>query len=213
MKKQILTVGAAVLFALGSATFTSCGSSETTQEDSHAKGGHDHGDGHSHDHSAALQSIPSENTEEFSGEKAQDLSLILGSYFELKNALVEDNSEATSAAAKKLLGSFTGFDESTLEEAQVSEYAEIEESAVENAQHIVKNKGVIDHQREHLGALSEDMNDLVSLIGTDMKLYLDHCPMANDNEGAVWLSETEEISNSYMGESMPTCGTIQKEIN
>jgi len=31
--------------------------------------------------------------------------------------------------------------------------------------------------------------------------------------GANWLSESKEISNPYLGQSMPTCGTVKEELN
>ena len=48
-----------------------------------------------------------------------------------------------------------------------------------------------------------------------MALYHDHCPMAQDNKGAMWLSETKEIRNPYFGDKMMTCGSVERndEIN
>lgn len=183
MKKQILTLGAAMLFTFGSATFFGCGN-----EEHH------------------------ENTAVFNGEKVKDLSLILNSYFELKNALVKDDADKAAESAEKMLSAFNDFDMSVVSEDNMKTYMEITEDAVENAEHISKNAGKIGHQREHLVNLSEDMNDLIALIGTDKKLYQDFCPMANDGNGATWISEIEEIQNPYMGSKMPKCGKIQREI-
>ncbi len=36
--------------------------------------------------------------------------------------------------------------------------------------------------------------------------------MYNDGKGGIWLSETKEIKNPYLGGKMPKCGTVQKEI-
>jgi uncharacterized protein DUF3347 len=221
MKKQILTFGTAILFIVGTSVFTGCSNSESEQDETH-----EHADGESHDHDSGESHEHNEgeahehgngdavdmNTE-FTGEKVQDLSLILDSYLQLKNALAIDNSTGAAEAAQGLLVAFNGFDNSGLDDTQKSEYSEIEESAVENAEHITKNIDVIDHQREHLVVLSEDMNDLITLVGTDRKLYKDFCPMADNNNGAIWISETEEISNPYMGSKMPTCGKVQEEIN
>ncbi len=238
MKKTILTIGTAAVFVFGTLIFTGCGSPESEQGESqeehvdgdghehaageeheHAAGEeehshnaeHDHGDGHSHEHTASTEKI--ENTTEFTGEKVKDLSLIIDSYLQLKNALVNDDSKEAAVAAVKMLSSFNGFDKTSLGEDQAGEYAEIEESAVENAEHITRNADVIDHQREHLVVLSEDINDLITLIGTDQKLYVDFCAMANNNKGAIWLSETKDINNPYMGSEKPACGEVQKEIN
>tara|TARA_R110001592_G_scaffold153736_1_gene382478 strand:+ start:2280 stop:2933 length:654 start_codon:yes stop_codon:yes gene_type:complete len=217
MKKQILTIGTAMLFIVGSATFIGCGNSENHEDESHehAEGeehveeGHDHSDGHAHEH-AEEGGEHHENTAAFEGEKVKDLSLIIDAYLELKNNLVLDDEAATAEASEKMLAAFNGFDKSSLDESKATEYAEIEETAVENAEHIAKSE--IYHQREHFVGLSEDINDLIALVGTNQKLYLDFCPMANNNKGATWISEIEEINNPYMGSKMPTCGKIQQEL-
>ncbi|HDY68807.1 MAG TPA: DUF3347 domain-containing protein [Candidatus Scalindua sp.] len=147
------------------------------------------------------------------GEKTKDLTLILDGYLQLKNALVSDNSQEASKAGQQMLSAFKGFDKSSLTETQKNKFLEIEEAAVENAEHILGNAGNIDHQREHFEILSIDVNDLITLIGTDKHLYQDFCPMYNDGKGAIWLSETKEIKNPFLGSKMLSCGEIQKEIN
>jgi Cu(I)/Ag(I) efflux system membrane fusion protein len=44
-------------------------------------------------------------------------------------------------------------------------------------------------------------------------VYIQHCPMADSNNGADWLSQEKEIRNPYFGESMLKCGEVKKEIN
>ena len=43
-------------------------------------------------------------------------------------------------------------------------------------------------------------------------LYIQICPMANNNKGAIWLSREEEIKNPYFGDLMLSCGEIQDII-
>ncbi|MGD9993647.1 MAG: efflux RND transporter periplasmic adaptor subunit [Salinivirgaceae bacterium] len=43
-------------------------------------------------------------------------------------------------------------------------------------------------------------------------IYVQHCPMADNNKGADWLSSEKEIRNPYFGSSMLTCGEVTKEI-
>lgn len=198
MKKPILSLGIVMLFVVGSATFMGCGDSENHE---HVEDGHDHAESGEHH----------ENTAVFEGEKVNDLSLILENYLRVKNALVKDDAKTAAEASEKLLAAFNGLDMTTVSADKMKEYMEITEDAVENAEHISENADKIDHQREHLVALSVDMNDLIALIGTNKKLYQDFCPMANDGNGAIWISEIKEIQNPYMGTKMPTCGKIQKE--
>jgi membrane fusion protein, copper/silver efflux system len=37
-----------------------------------------------------------------------------------------------------------------------------------------------------------------------------HCPMADNDKGADWLSSEKEIMNPYFGESMLRCGEVTK---
>jgi hypothetical protein len=136
---------------------------------------------------------------------------IIDGYLEIKNGLVADNQKAAAMGAESLLEAFSKFDMSALSKEQHMEYMEIYENAKEQAEHITKNP--IDHQREHFEVLSEDINDIIALVGTDKKLYQDFCPMANNGKGAIWISEKEEIKNPFYGSKMMTCGKIQKHIN
>ncbi|MBA4058359.1 MAG: hypothetical protein C0490_26815, partial [Marivirga sp.] len=43
-------------------------------------------------------------------------------------------------------------------------------------------------------------------------LYLEYCPMANNNEGAYWLSNEKEIKNPYFGDKMLKCGSVKETI-
>ena len=109
-----------------------------------------------------------------------------------------------------MLQAFSDFEMSKLTDNQHILYMEIAENSKEQLEHIAKSP--IDHQREHFEVLSNDLNDLISLIGTDKKLYQDFCPMYNDGKGANWISEIEDIQNPYYGNKMLTCGEIKKEI-
>lgn len=58
--------------------------------------------------------------------------------------------------------------------------------------------------------------DLVALLKTyypaSTPLYVQFCPMADDNKGAVWLSNEAEIRNPYFGNKMLSCGLVQTVI-
>jgi len=124
-------------------------------------------------------------------QKNKATTAIIDAYLQLKNALVVDDKVKASESAKAVLFAFNSFDRSKLESAQKKTYTEIYEDAKEQAEHIVKSH--IDHQREHFENLSIDVNDLITLLGTEKTLYKDFCPMAGEGQGAIWLSEFKEI--------------------
>ncbi len=41
-------------------------------------------------------------------------------------------------------------------------------------------------------------------------VYQQYCPMAFENTGAFWFSDSEEILNPYFGDAMLRCGKVEK---
>ncbi|MEO6852225.1 MAG: DUF3347 domain-containing protein [Mucilaginibacter sp.] len=133
-------------------------------------------------------------------------------YLQLKNALTKDNSSDAATAGKALSTGFGKLDQSVLSSTQKKSFTDIADDAKEMAGHIGMSGGKLPHQREHFDMLSKDMYDLVKLFGAAQPLFVDHCPMYNNKKGAIWLSETKEIKNPYMGSGMSTSGTIQEVL-
>lgn len=147
-----------------------------------------------------------------SSEKGSSAGAILNAYLKLKNAFTADNDKDAAAAGKEMVVAFAAFDKKSLTPQQDKAYSDIYDDAKEHAEHIGANAGNIIHQREHFDMLSKDMYDLVKLLGSPQLLYVDHCPMYNNDKGAIWLSEVKDIKNPYMGKTMPTCGSLKEEL-
>jgi len=73
----------------------------------------------------------------------------------------------------------------------------------------------IEMKRTHFITISEKLAEAVKIYGIDTsrELYLDFCPMADNNNGAVWISQFKEIKNPYFGEKMMTCGEVKETIH
>lgn len=158
----------------------------------------------------SVQTTTTSNTAEVS--KSVSIKEIVSNYLQLKDAFAKDNTNDAATAGKALEAAFKSFDKSALTAEQKKTYEDIEDDAREHTEHIGANGGNIKHQREHFDLLSKDMYDLVKAFGAGQTLYKDYCPMYNDNKGAIWLSETKEIKNPYLGKAMPTCGTMKEEL-
>lgn len=141
---------------------------------------------------------------------ASSIKNIVDHYLHIKNALANDNESEAANGAKMLSEGLEKVDKSFFTSEQKKIYDENEEDLKEHAEHISKSK--IDHQREHFSMMSEDVYSLVKAFGGGRTLYHDHCPMANNNKGAMWISEMAEIKNPYMGSSMPKCGNVEEVI-
>lgn len=143
--------------------------------------------------------------------KANPISGLVTDYLALKNALIADNGQDAANAGKQLLTALNEIDMATIPADKHKDYMDIADDAKENAEHIGANAEKIAHQREHFEALSNDVNDLIALLGAPQKLYQDRCPMYNSGKGAIWISENKEIKNPYYGKQMLTCGALKKE--
>lgn len=142
---------------------------------------------------------------------ATPIGPIIQHYIHLKNALVSSDPEETKAGAKGMLGEVNKMDTSKFSTEQRAIWDAEIGIIKENATHISETSE-ISHQREYLGPLSETMLILVKTFGGWKTLYYEFCPMANDNKGGYWLSETEEIKNPYFGDDMLNCGEVKEVL-
>ncbi len=145
-------------------------------------------------------------------KSSADLTELYSHYTHLTFALSGDDDKEAVSAAKGILASFPKIDKNGFSDEQKKEFAELEASIREHAEHIADNAGNIDHQREHLDIMSADFYDLLKDFGTPKPVYKVFCPMYNDKKGAFWLSDSREIKNPYYGKKMASCGEVQEEI-
>ena len=185
-------------FAITAALLTACGNDNTSSKET----------------IETNSDTATTNTQTDNTASAQPASVdeVVTSYIQLKNALANDNGNDAAGAGKQISEAMTKLDAASFSADQKKVYDEVKDDIKEHSKHISDNGGKIAHQREHFEMLSKDMYDLVKASKPSQTLYLDHCPMYNDNKGANWLSEVKEIKNPYLGKKMPDCGEVKEEI-
>jgi hypothetical protein len=128
---------------------------------------------------------------------------VIASYLELKNALTNDDGDSAAVAAEKLfaaLNEMSGDNLPSQHETWTKYHQKLSRETMQ-----IKNAGNIDAQREQFKKVSANMYAVLkSLQGNNTELFYDYCPMAK----GYWISETSAIVNPYLGQSMPTCGSI-----
>ena len=70
----------------------------------------------------------------------------------------------------------------------------------------------LDEVRNAFVNLSNSMIILANTFKPNETLFVLHCPMANNNKGADWLSSSKEIRNPYYGAAMLACGEVKDTI-
>lgn len=129
-------------------------------------------------------------------EIQEEASPVITAYMEIKNALVKDDSQAAQKAAKEMM-----------EEEEVNH-------AMKNHLSSIAGSADLNAQRKYFSQLSNDIYGMAKNGKlTDQALYWTHCPMAMNGEGANWLSMSEKISNPYMGQKMPGCGSVKETLD
>ena len=146
-------------------------------------------------------------------EKFQEqLKAVLHEYINLKDDLVNEDSKGTSESATTLLNNLSKVDMKLLSDIKAhSHWMSLEKEIKSSATSISKTSG-IKVQREHFKHLSSHLINAVQLFGVNEKVYVEFCPMADNNKGAYWLSEEEKVINPYFGEAMLTCGEVKQVI-
>ena len=74
----------------------------------------------------------------------------------------------------------------------------------------------LEQARTQFAFFSQALVNAVTAFGLpeeEVALYVEHCPMALDNEGANWLSDEPLIRNPYFGDAMLTCGSVVDTIS
>ncbi|MBL0098419.1 MAG: DUF3347 domain-containing protein [Bacteroidetes bacterium] len=143
---------------------------------------------------------------------AASIKTIVDHYLHVKNALANDNAGEAANGAKAMEDAIRKLDKSLLTAEQKNAYDANEAEMKEHTEHIAKNGDNIKHQRSHFVMMSEVVYDLVKNFGAGRPVYHDHCPMARDNQGAMWISEVKEIKNPYFGSQMFKCGRVEEVI-
>ncbi|RPD51141.1 MULTISPECIES: DUF3347 domain-containing protein [Chitinophagaceae] len=134
-------------------------------------------------------------------------------YLHVKNALANDDAAEAGKGAEAMSASLQKVDKSLFTPEQKGAYDGVADGIKEHAGQIAKSSGAIAQQRQHFVTLSEHVYALAKAFGGGRTLYHAHCPMAKNNEGAMWLSEAKEINNPYFGAQMLECGTVEEVIH
>lgn len=140
------------------------------------------------------------------------LNGFLADYFALNQALIEDNQEAATVAAKKLSETIGKFDMSKLMGDQMDFY-HTQLAKLNQGLKGIGQSADIEETRLELAKISEGMYALVKAYhSNESELYFQFCPMAKNGDGANWLSSSKEIINPYMGQRMLKCGTTKETL-
>ena len=143
--------------------------------------------------------------------KAQ-LTAVYENYINMKNAFVLSDVAKVSEEAKKVKETLKSVDMMLLSgEAHIA--WKNQQVLINNKIETIVSENNIENQRLAFSDLNLAFYKSVKIFGLlNETVYYQYCPMANNNKGAYWLSETEEIKNPYFGDMMMSCGETKEII-
>lgn len=129
--------------------------------------------------------------------------LILENYLLLKEALAEDDEKGALEQALSF--------KAVINQLAITD-VDFKVGLAQLVNDIATSKN-IDMARIHFQFLSDALIPLAKQDNPlDEKLYLQFCPMADNDNGAFWLSTEAQIKNPYYGSMMLRCGSVEGEF-
>ena len=147
-----------------------------------------------------------------SKEVKESLTPLFDSYLELKNMLVNDEFIKAIEAGEKFETVLSKINMSIFKGEAHNVWMK-HSSVAKKSIYVLTNSEDIETVRKHFVTLSTQIVMLAKTFDpTEGTLYIQHCPMADQDNGADWISTEKEIKNPYFGASMLKCGEVKEEL-
>lgn len=140
------------------------------------------------------------------------LNGLLSTYYNLKDAFVNDKADLATSEARNLLISLGKVNMSLLK-GDAHKYWMMQQEKIQAKSKKLVNTNKIEDQRILFNDISNALKNSLKAFGTVSLSYEQFCPMANDKKGAYWLSPYKAIRNPYFGSSMMKCGETKDSIS
>ncbi len=145
---------------------------------------------------------------ELSQEQNLILKEALNIYFDLKNHFVKSNTDSCKVLSKELGNILVSLKKTDLEGG----FKKNTSNAISSLELIAEGES-LDKNRLEFKKLSMSFVYFSSYIKDYQNtIYIQHCPMADNNKGADWLSLNKAIKNPYFGDKMLHCGSVIKVV-
>jgi Cu(I)/Ag(I) efflux system membrane fusion protein len=133
---------------------------------------------------------------------------IIGQYLRIKDALVATDAEEAANAAKKLKDILLNKKNLIVRSHDSSNMNFIIEEIIDNKD--IKSVRVSFYELSKSLIKEFKNKSIETKEGQD--IYIQFCPMAMNNKGAIWLSAEYNVLNPYYGETMLKCGVVRDTI-
>jgi Cu(I)/Ag(I) efflux system membrane fusion protein len=175
--------------------------------------GHDHGnmDRGDDENSETAMKMDKVDKNNIPDKFKVQLNDAVNEYLKVKDAFFASDAKEVDKFAKSMKLSLKKVDMKLLEGDEYMAWMDLLKMINFTLDKVLKGKN-IDQKRVGFRSLSNNITTSIEKFGikSDKTLYLEYCPMVDDNKGAYWISDNKEIQNPYFGQQMPKCGEVKK---
>jgi len=175
---------------------------------------HNHGGAAQH---AAMSDAPDAKSpatpSSASGEARAAIAPLYTAYFGVQMALAKDDLPGAKTAADTLAQATAGVDMALFEGDAHTRWMELSKVLAARAKSLAGAEDV-EAARDAFFHLSSAVIEMERAFGHSggKKHYLTFCPMARGGDGAYWLQPVDTVWNSFYGDRMLRCGSVEEEF-
>jgi len=125
------------------------------------------------------------------------ITAVYKEYIELKMAFVNNSSKLASYHASLFMEKLND--------------AKADKNLIKTTQKIIGSSD-IEEQRMDFTTITSEVEKMIQGQIKSGTVYKQYCPMAFNNKGGYWLSNSKDIYNPFFGDKMLKCGRVDSEI-
>lgn len=140
------------------------------------------------------------------------IGTLLGIYLDLQESLAKSDTVAANNAAKEIIFILDLIPELNADTVAIKAWVNHKTGYKKNMIAFLHVESLQD-KRSYFSHFSEILYCTIKSFKMDLgDIHIAYCPMAFDNKGAYWLTDSHKIRNPYFGQEMLTCGSIIEHI-
>ena len=140
------------------------------------------------------------------------LTKVYNAYLKMNDAFVNSNAKAVASEANRVIKAIESVDMALLKGDPHMKWMDQFET-LNSAIGAISKSNDIEKQRHQYIQFNLAFYKSIKMFGLESTTtYFQYCPMANNDKGAYWLSNTKDILNPYFGDAMLRCGETKETI-
>jgi Cu(I)/Ag(I) efflux system membrane fusion protein len=140
---------------------------------------------------------------------------LMSSYYNLKDNFISEKDSAIALYATQLMKDADSLALNELKaDSNIVSTAKADAGSISAELNGLLGEKNLEGKRKSFQMVSDELYDLIRVVQYDVEVvYHQFCPMAFNDQGANWLSNSSDIKNPYLPKKMLSCGEVQDSID